>query len=686
LPGQFLFCPFCGAAQNGQPAGSGVQERKVVSVLFCDLVGFTAASETVDPEDVQARLRPYHERVRGVLERHGGTVEKFVGDAVMAVFGAPAAHEDDAERAVRAGLRILEAIEELNEADAELELQVRVGINTGEAVVALGARVDEGEGLVMGDVVNTAARIQGVAPVGGVAVGEQTFRATSRVFAYEPLAPVSVKGKAEPVSLWRATAAVARFGTDVTRQFTTPLVGRELEKSLLIGTFERSAQQRSVQLVTVVGEPGVGKSRLVAELFAYLETKPELTRWRQGRCLPYGEGITFWALGEIVKAEASILESDAADLAMAKLEAAVSPDEPERRWLVQRLAPLVGVEAASSAERQELFTAWRRFLEGLAAARPSVLVFEDLHWADEALLAFLEHLAEWAEGVPLFLLCTARPELHERHSGWAGGIRNATTINLQPLSDPETAELVSHLVTTMVLGPELQEGVLERAGGNPLYAEEFVRLFADRGVAPGDEVPELPESLQALIAARLDTLPAERKNLLQDAAVLGKVFWVGALAEIGGRNADELERALHELVRKELVRPARVSSIEGENEYSFWHVLVRDVAYGQIPRGERARRHRAAAAWIERQAHGRVEDLAEVLAHHYLQALELVEAAGTPGAAFPVVGGRAGAGARCGPGRGKARPCARAVSHRGPRTAGAVASLGESCFPARASP
>jgi hypothetical protein len=414
----------------------------------------------------------------------------------------------------------------------------------------------------------------------------------------------------------------------VTRQFTTPLVGRELEKSLLIGTFERSAQQRSVQLVTVVGEPGVGKSRLVAELFAYLETKPELTRWRQGRCLPYGEGITFWALGEIVKAEASILESDAADLAMAKLEAAVSPDEPERRWLVQRLAPLVGVEAASSAERQELFTAWRRFLEGLAAARPSVLVFEDLHWADEALLAFLEHLAEWAEGVPLFLLCTARPELHERHSGWAGGIRNATTINLQPLSDPETAELVSHLVTTMVLGPELQEGVLERAGGNPLYAEEFVRLFADRGVAPGDEVPELPESLQALIAARLDTLPAERKNLLQDAAVLGKVFWVGALAEIGGRNADELERALHELVRKELVRPARVSSIEGENEYSFWHVLVRDVAYGQIPRGERARRHRAAAAWIERQAHGRVEDLAEVLAHHYLQALELVEAAG----------------------------------------------------------
>ena len=354
----------------------------------------------------------------------------------------------------------------------------------------------------------------------GVAVGEQTYRATSRVFEYEPLAPVSVKGKAEPLALWRAKAARARFGTDISRQYTTPLVGRELEKPLLIGTFERAAQQRSVQLVTVVGEPGVGKSRLVAELFAYLEAKPELTRWRQGRCLPYGEGITFWALGEIVKAEAGILESDSAEVAAAKLEAAVSPEEPERQWLLQRLGPLVGVEAASPAERQELFTAWRRFLEGLAAARPSVLVFEDLHWADEALLEFLEHLAEWSEGVPLLVLCTARPELYERRPGWGAGQRNAHTINLPPLSDQETAELVSHLITTTVLSAELEQAVLERAGGNPLYAEEFVRLLADRGLA-ADET-ELPESVQALIAARLDTLSPERKSLLQDAAVLGR--------------------------------------------------------------------------------------------------------------------------------------------------------------------
>ncbi len=626
LPGEFPFCSFCGAALTEQPLRSVQEERKVVSVLFCDLVGFTAASDQADPEDVRARIAPYHARLRSEIERYGGTVEKFVGDAVMAVFGAPVAHEDDAERAVRAGLRILEAIEELNEADPELDLQVRVGINTGEAVVTLGARPEEGEGLVTGDVVNTAARIQGAAPVGGVAVGEQTYRATSRVFEYDQLPPAVVKGKEEPLSLWRVKEARARFGTDVTRQFTTPLVGRELEKPLLIGTFERAAQQRSVQLVTIVGEPGVGKSRLVAELFVYLETKPELTRWRQGRCLPYGEGITFWALGEIVKAEAGILESDSAEVAAAKLEAAVSPDEPERRWLVQRLGPLVGVEAASQAERQELFTAWRRFLEGLAAARPSVLVFEDLHWADEALLAFLEHVAEWSEGVPLLVLCTARPELYEQHPAFGASARNGQRINLAPLSEVETARLIAGLLERTVLPAQTQRALLERAGGNPLYAEEFVRLLADRGSLA--ETEEVPGSVQALIAARLDTLPPERKSLLQDAAVLGKVFWVGALAEIGGSERSELELALHELARKELVRPARVSSIEGESEYSFWHVLVRDVAYAQIPRPERARRHRSAAAWIEHSAGGRVDDLAEVLAHHYLQALELAEAAG----------------------------------------------------------
>jgi class 3 adenylate cyclase/tetratricopeptide (TPR) repeat protein len=636
-PEGFQFCGFCSALLAELPGARALEERKVVTVLFCDLVGFTAASEAADPEDVRARIRPYHARLREELEGYGGTVEKFIGDAVMAVFGAPVAHEDDAERAVRAGLAVQEVIGQLNEADPELGLSVRVGVNTGEAVVALDARPGLGEGMVTGDVVNTAARIQAQAPVDGVAVGEGTFRATERVFEFEPLEAVSAKGKSEPVALWRAVAPRSRFGSDVMRTHAAPLVGRELEKTLLIGTFERSAQQRSCQLVTIVGEPGVGKSRLCMELFHHLEGRPDLVTWRQGRCLPYGDGIVFWALGEIVKAEAGILESDSPEQAAAKLDRALPPNDPDRAWLKARLSPLVGAGGEPAAQ-EESFAAWRRFCESLASERPAVLVFEDLHWADEALLDFIEHLADWSEGVPLFVLCTARPELQERRPTWAAGLRNATTINLGPLSDEETARLLSSLLELAVLPAETQRVLLERAGGNPLYAEEFVRLLADRDLLSGslEDLP-FPDSVQALIAARLDTLSTDRKSLLQDAAVVGKLFWSGAVAEMGGRDSREVEQALHELARKELVRPARTSSMEGEIEYGFWHVLVRDVCYAQIPRAARGARHRAAAAWIERKAGERAEDLAEVLAHHYLQALELARAAGEKGQAEELV-------------------------------------------------
>jgi class 3 adenylate cyclase/tetratricopeptide (TPR) repeat protein len=626
LPGEFPFCPFCGAALGEQPEAHVHEERKVVTVLFCDLVGFTAASDAADPEDVRSRIRPYHARLREELEGYGGTVEKFIGDAVMAVFGAPTAHEDDAERAVRAGLRILEAIGELNEADPALSLQVRIGISTGEAVVALGARPQEGEGIVTGDVVNTTSRLQGAAPVNGIACSEQTYRQTERAFDYEVLEPVAVKGKDERLAIFRPLRPRARFGSDVTRTHATPLVGRELEKSLLIGTFERSAQQRSCQLVMIVGEPGVGKSRLCAELFGYVDDRPGLTRWRQGRCLPYGEGIAFWALGEIVKAECGILESDSQGEADAKLERGLPREDPDFAWLKGRLQPLVGA-GGEPASQEESFTAWRRCLESWAEARETILVFEDLHWADEALLSFLEHVADWSQEVPLLLLCTARPELYERYPTFGANARNAQRINLAPLSDEETAWLIANLLERSVLPAETQRALLERAGGNPLYAEEFVRLLTDRGEL-ARAVEEVPESVQALIAARLDTLRPERKSLLQDASVLGKVFWAGALAEMGAREPREVELALHELTRKELVRPARASSMEGEQEYGFWHLLVRDVCYAQIPRAARASRHRGAAAWIERKADERVEDLADVLAHHYLTALELARAAG----------------------------------------------------------
>ncbi len=547
VPGEFPFCPFCGASLDAAAVGSVVQERKVVSVLFCDLVGFTAASESADPEEVAARVAPYHAAVRERIEAFGGTVEKFIGDAVMAVFGAPFAHEDDAERSVRAGLAVLEVLEGLNAADDLLELSVRVGVNTGEAVVSLGARPELGEGMVTGDVVNTAARIQAQAPVDGVAVGEGTFRATERVFEWEELEPISAKGKSEPLPLWRALRPTARFGSDVIRSMTTPLVGRELEVLQVRTVFDRVVAERSVQLVSVVGEPGVGKSRLVAELGAHVDALPVLVRWRQGRCLPYGEGIAFWALGEIVKAQAGIYDSDPPEEAVRKLEQAV-PAVEEASWLTARLLPLLGIESGAPASREESFTAWRRFLESIAEPDPAVLVFEDLHWADGSLLDFLEHFTDWAQGVPLLLVCTARPELFERRAAWGSGLRNATTISLAPLTDVETAVLVSGLLERAVLPAETQQALVERAGGNPLYAEEFVRMLRDRdlldergGLRTGADVP-FPESLKALIAARLDTLPAESKTLLQDASVIGKVFWAGAVAAIGDRDGDSVDR------------------------------------------------------------------------------------------------------------------------------------------------
>ncbi len=616
-PERARFCLAC-ATPLEAVAGPPDEERKVVSVLFVDLVGFTGRSEHADPEDVRATLRPYHARLKQEIERFGGTVEKFVGDAVMAVFGAPVSHEDDPERAVRAALRILEAVE-------ELELSVRAAVNTGEAVVALGARPAEGEGIVAGDVVNTAARLQAVAPVGGLVVGEATYRATSALFEYEQLEPVSVKGKSEPVSLWQAKAARMRFGVDVEAGPRTPFVGRADDFAVLQSAYARMLPESSVQLVTVTGEPGVGKTRLLAEFRTWVDDQPEIIYWRQGRSLPYGEGVTYWALGEMVKAHAGILESDDPEEAAAKLEYVLGEeDNADRDWLRARLAPLVGAGESGAVDRDESFAAWRTFLEGIAAQRPLILVFEDLHWANEALLSFVEHLVDWSTGIPMLVVCSARPELYERAPGWGGGKRNSTTIALSPLTGDDTARLLAALLERAVLPAETQTTLLERCGGNPLYAEEFARMVKERG----DGKIAVPETVHALIAARLDTLPVERKSLLHDAAVVGKVFWAGAVASMGGLDVDEVREGLHTLARKELVRPVRTSSVEDEVEYAFWHVLVRDVAYGQIPRATRGRKHTAAAAWIEQMAGDRVADHAELLAHHYGQALELARASG----------------------------------------------------------
>ncbi|MBA2360250.1 MAG: AAA family ATPase [Actinobacteria bacterium] len=617
-PADARFCSGCGAPLDERTAR---EERKVVSVLFCDLVGSTAQAERLDPEDVRALLSRYHERVRVELERFGGTVEKFIGDAVMALFGAPVAHEDDPERAVRAALAIRDA------AQQDGEFRVRVGITTGEALIALGARPDAGEGMASGDVVNTAARLQSAAPVDGILVDETTYRATQRAIEYREHAPVEAKGKADAISVWEPLEPRARFGVDVAQEIRTALVGRKTELDLLIRTFERVREAREPQLVTLVGVPGIGKSRLVHELFRHLYADPDLTTWRQGRSLPYGEGVSYWALAEMVKAEAGILETDAAAETARKLHASIDGLGLENRdWVGRHLRPLVGAETGDLTHgdvQAEAFAAWRQYLEALADRRPLVLVFEDLHWADDALLDFVDELVEWSSDVPLLVVATARPELLAQRPAWGGGKPNATTLSLSPLTRDETSRLVHALLERAVLPVETQSALLERAEGNPLYAEEFARL-----VLEGREPDELPEGVQGLIAARLDALESGDKELLQNAAVLGKVFWAGGVAHLAGADRHAVERSLHGLVRRELAQRARHASIAGETEYAFRHTLVRDVAYGQIPRGARSEKHLRAAEWIE--SLGRAEDKVEVLAHHYVAALDLAGAASQP--------------------------------------------------------
>src|SRR5713101_3875796 len=432
------FCSECGAALAASvPAARA--ERKILTVLFADLVGFTSRAEQLDPEDVQAVLAPYHERLRYELERWGGTVEKFIGDAVMALFGAPVSREDDPERAVRAALAIRDWIVE------EGELQVRIAVNTGEALVNLAAR------------------------------------ATAETIDYSERPPVEAKGKEAPIPVWEVLQARARFGVDLPAEARTPLVGRERELEQLVGALGRARQQRSPELITLVGVPGIGKSRLVGELFQSIERGGVLTYWRQGRSLPYGEGISYWALAEMVKAQSGILETDSEEEVEAKLARAVEQlIQEDADWVLFHLRPLVGLASdLAPSSPEEAFAAWRRFFEALAEQRSIVLVFEDIQWADDGLLDFIEHLVDWVHDVPMLILCTARLELLERRPAWGGGKVNAATVAIAPLTAEETATLISALSERPLLPAETQAELLERAGGNPLYAEQFVRMLSE---------------------------------------------------------------------------------------------------------------------------------------------------------------------------------------------------------------
>jgi class 3 adenylate cyclase/tetratricopeptide (TPR) repeat protein len=629
VPAGSRFCPSCGspiAVADGQ-ADAGLEERKVVSVLFVDLVGFTAHTAQSDPEDVRARLTLYHRRIREDVERFGGRVEKLMGDGVFAVFGAPIAHEDDPERAVRAALRMQRSVDDLNAADPELSLSIRTAVTTGEAIVQIEGDDPDREGII-GDVVNTASRLEAVAPPGGIVVDERTYLATRDAVVYADLDPVEVKGKIGPLPIWQPLEARSRFGVDVDRSHATPFVGRDAELGVLVDAFERTVIESTIQLVTVIGEPGVGKSRLLNEFRERIDARSDLVWWRQGRCLPYGDGITFWALGEVVKAHAGILDSETEAEAQVKLQASVKAlfaDPPTVEWVRTRLAPLAGVGSAEDGvDQAELFSAWSRFLEALAARNPLVLVVEDLHWADEAMLDFLEHVTDWAVSSPILVVTTARPELFTLRSSWGGGKRNAVTISLSPLANEQAAILLGALLETTVLDATVQQAILDRSEGNPLYVTEFVRLADDQGLlndATGIAELPLPGSVQAIVAARLDLLEPEEKSALQAAAVVGKVFWAGALQSL--RPALASTALIRNLIRRELIRPVRDSSMHAQQEYAFSHSLIREVAYGQIPRSERALLHQLAAGWIEAVVGSRGTDAAELLAFHLGEATAL---------------------------------------------------------------
>ena len=610
------FCLACGAPLGEEAPRR--EERRFVSVVFVDLVGFTSRSEQLDPEDVRAILTPYHETVRDELESFGGVVEKFVGDAVMAVFGAPTAHGDDPERAVRAALAVREAVTALNAAHPELELRIRGAVNTGEAVVSLSARPALGEAMVAGDVVNTASRLQQHAPVGEIVVGEETYRATRSAIGYEPLEAVTAKGKTAPLEAWRAVAAVSATGER--HLSSTPFVGRSREVGLLDATWERVKLERHPHLITVLGPSGVGKSRLTAEFTQHVSSGGG--RVVRGRCLPYRERSAYGAFAMQVKELAGIFDSDDVEVATGKLRTLVERlvGKEEAAAVAGHLAILLGFETkATVPDRESLFQSVRVFIEAGARDEATAFVFEDIHWADSALLDLIELLAARLHDLPVLLLTLARPELLDARPAWGGGLAAYNALPLEPLGGMDAAELALHL-----LGADTKAAqVAEVAEGNPLFIEQLAAVMSERRA---DGTESLPTTIRGLVAARLDALPAEEREVILDASISGRVFWRGALERIA-RDPTCLADALGALERRDLVRRDAVSRIEGDEQWAFKHVLIRDVAYDLQPRARRRDGHRHVAEFIE-QSTPEVGEAGAALARHWRGAGELERAVG----------------------------------------------------------
>jgi predicted ATPase/class 3 adenylate cyclase len=587
-------------------------------VLFADLVGFTARSERLDPEDVRAIQTPYFQRVRAEIESCGGTVEKFIGDAVMGVFGAPVAHGDDPERAVRAALAIRDGVAELSAATPNLDLQVRVAVNTGEAIVALDADMAQGEGLVAGDVVNTASRLQGFAPVNGVLVGEETYRATRSIVEYEAVEAVSVKGKSAPVTAWLALSATAPPGER--RGQRHPFVGRSHELGLLQRIWDQAVAEQRPHVVTVFGPAGIGKSRLAAEFSESVNESGG--RAIRGRSVPYGETATYGAFTQHVKQIAHIFDSDLTAEAWTKLEDTTASlvGNGDSAQVAEHVGSLIGLETeASAAGREDLFYSARRLIEGLARRQPTLLVFEDVHWADAGTLDLLEALASRLRDVPLVIFALARPELLERKPSWGGGLPGYTALPLNPLGQQQAQELAERLLANTGFEPAAIVGTAE---GNPLFIEELAASVLERG---DDGTDDLPTSIRAIVAARLDALPAAERGVLLDASVVGKVFWREALVQMGS-GGERLGELLDSLEGRDFVRREAVSRLRGEQQFSFKHELIRDIAYATLPRPARRDRHATVAEFLEATT-PEIAAASSALAHHWREAGEPVRAA-----------------------------------------------------------
>ncbi len=633
IPVDAKFCGECGTRVTGaatadpatrRPAPSAapapVAERRVVSILFADLVGFTTLAEGRDAEDTRELLSRYFDLSHDVIARYGGTVEKFIGDAVMAVWGAPTAHEDDAERAVRAGLELVTAVRTLGPG-----IEARAGVLTGEAAVTLGAT---NEGMVAGDLVNTASRLQSIASPGTVLVGEATQRAASMAVVFEEAGEQTLKGKTSPVPAWRAVRIVAeRGGRNRSDRLEAPFVGRDDEFRQIKDLFHATSRDRRARLVSVIGPAGIGKTRLAWELLKYIDGLVDDVLFHDGRSPAYGEGVSFWALGEMIRRRAGLLETDDEPTTRAKVAEMLAiyvPDEVERRWIEQALLALLGIEASTSGSEQ-LFAAWRTFFERLAATAPVALVFEDHHYADSGLLDFVDHLLEWSRNVPIYVVTLSRPDLLERRPDWGAGKRNFTSLYLEPLSEPAMRELLAGLVPG--LPATAVRAILDRADGVPLYAVETVRMLVAEGRLAIDDgvyhpVGDLttlavPETLTALIASRLDGLAPDDRVLISDAAVLGQSFSLAGLSAVSGIAESELEIRLRALVRKELLTLESDPRSPERGQYAFVQALIREVAYNTLAKRDRKVRHLAAARFFESLD---TDEIAGGLAGHYLAA------------------------------------------------------------------